>query len=391
MEKASRMQALAPAIFSEMDLLGKQVSAQGVDVINLSIGSPDQPPAEHIRRALIDAVSDSANYGYTLSGGIDEFKEAVAHWYWQRFRVILDPAREVLPLMGSQDGLTHIFLAYVNPGEVALIPDPGYPAYSAGLALAGGRKFPLSLKEENSFLPKWGDIPPEVAREAKIMFLNYPSNPLAAVATREFFDEVVAFAAEYDILVCHDIAYSELAFDDYRPPSFLEAQGAKEVGVEFHSLSKSFNMAGCRLGFVVGNPEVIATLGQLKSNIDYGVFKAVQLTGIAALTGPQDWVRETASVYARRRDVLVDGLVGLGWKMKKPRASMFVWAPLPEGYHSSREFAVELLERAGVLVVPGTGFGEQGEGYVRIALVCSEMRLAEAVRRIGDQFHFKTK
>ncbi|MHB1125515.1 MAG: LL-diaminopimelate aminotransferase [Bacillota bacterium] len=388
MEKATRMQALAPAIFSEMDQLRKQVAAQGMDVINLSIGSPDQPPAEHIRQALVEAVADPANYGYTLSAGMDVFKQAVASWYLKRFNVSLDPSREVLPLMGSQDGLTHIFLAYVNPGDIALIPDPGYPAYSAGLALAGGRKFPMPLREEHNFLPRLEDIPREVAREAKIMFLNYPSNPLAAVATHEFFEQVVAFAGEHDLLICHDIAYSELAFDDYRPPSFLETPGAKGVGVEFHSLSKTFNMAGCRLGFVVGNPEVIAALGQLKSNIDYGVFKAVQLAGIAALTGPQDWVKETAAVYAGRRDVLVDGLTALGWPMKKPCASMFVWAPLPLGYHSSREFAVDLLQRAGVLVVPGTGFGEQGEGYVRIALVCSEKRIAEAVQRIGNAFKF---
>lgn len=388
MEYAKRVQGLSSAVFSELDDLRKDLVRKGVDVINLSVGSPDRAPAAHIQQALVDAVADPGIFTYALTEGLPEFKRAAADWYRRRFGVELDREREVLPLMGSQDGLAHIYQVFLNPGDTALVPDPGYPVYSAGVLLAGGVVYPVPLLAENRFLPDLGAIPADVARRAKTLILNYPNNPVAATADLSFFESVVAFAREYDILVCHDAAYSELAFDGYRPPSFLQVPGAREVGVEFHSLSKTYNMAGCRCAFVAGNAWVLDGLRVVKSNIDFGIFKAVQKAGIAALSGPQDAVEISARVYQRRRDILVEGLGRAGWTVPGPRASMFIWAPLPGGYTSSREFVGELARRTGVLVIPGVAFGERGEGYVRFALVGSDRRLEEAVRRIGAAFDF---
>jgi len=382
-ERAARLKALSAAIFAEMERARWRVLERGVEVINLGIGSPDRPPAQHIVQAMKEALDEPRNFAYPMTG-LPELHRAVASWYRARFGVAdLDPGEEVLVLMGSQDGLAHLCLALVDPGEIVLVPDPGYPIYSAGPALAGAVLHPVPLLAENAFLPDLEAIEPEVARRARLMILNYPNNPVSAVASREFFSQVVEFALRYDIIVCHDISYSELAFDGYRPPSFLEVPGARQVGVEFSSVSKSYNLAGCRLGFLSGHREVVAGLGELKAHIDYGVFRVVQQAGIAALTGPQECTRENALAYQRRRDVLVDGLRRLGWEIPKPRATMFVWAPLPRGYTSSMIFALELLEKTGVLVIPGIGFGSRGEGYVRIALVREEEILAEAVERIA--------
>lgn len=386
MQFANRIEKLNSAIFTEMDLLKLQAESRGVDIINLSVGSPDLPPAEHIIRALRDAVSDKSNYGYTLTEGLTDFKKAVVKWYHKRFKVDLDWDKEVLTLMGSQDGIAHIFWAFLNEKDIALVPDPGYPIYHTGIYLTGGEPYFMPLTHENDFLPDFDSIPPEVAQKAKIMVLNYPNNPVAAVATHDFFARVVAFAKKYDVVVCHDVAYSELAFDGFKPMSFLETPGAKDVGVEFHSVSKTYNMAGCRLAFVVGNAEIIDALRKIKSNIDYGVFKPVQLAGIAALLGPQEWIKENAAAYQRRRDVLVDGLKEVGWDIDKPKASMFLWASLPFGYTNDRIFAVDLLEKTGVVVVPGTAFGQLGKNYVRIALVADEARMEEAVSRIKKAF-----
>lgn len=382
-EPAQRLAGLGSAIFSEMDDLRRNVEARGVNVINLGIGSPDQPPAAHVREALASAVREETNYGYTLTQGINELRQSIANWYRERFAVELDPMSEVLSLMGSQDGLAHIYTAFINPGDLALIPDPGYPIYTTGLLLAGGRKYPMPLTAKNNYLPDLSKIPVDIARKAKLMFLNYPNNPVAATADLEFFQQVVEFAQKFKIIVCHDNAYSELAYDGYKPPSFLQAKGAKDVGIEFHSVSKSYNLAGCRLGFVVGNPQVIQGLALVKSNIDYGVFKPIQVAAVAALEGSQEAVRKNASNYQRRRDVLVDGLAHCGWPMPKPKGSMFVWAPLPGKYISSYRFAVDLLEKAGVVVIPGVAFGEQGEGYVRIALVQEPEVLQEVVTRVA--------
>lgn len=387
MNKARRMQSLSSGVFNEMEARKKAVEERGLKVINLGVGSPDLPPGPHIIEALRKSVSDPKNYSYSL-GGTARLHEALARWYKNRFNVDLDPGHEILVLMGSQDGLAHLAMAYVDPGDVALVPDPGYPIYSFSIQMAQGEIYPLPLLAKNRFLPDLSQIPEDIATKSKLMWLNYPNNPVAVSADWEFFSRVVEFARKYDILVCHDVAYAELAYDGFKPMSFLEVPGAKEVGIEFYSLSKTYNMAGCRIGFAVGNREAISNLALVKSNIDYGVFFAVQEAAIAALTGPQDCVVENARTYQRRRDVLVDGLAKMGWQIPKPNASMFLWAPIPREYTSSSLFAAELLERAGVIVIPGTAFGEKGEGYVRIALVKDEALLEEAVQRIGQSFNF---
>lgn len=378
---SKRLLGLGASVFTEMDNLRRELEGTGKSLINLSIGSPDRAPGLDVRKVLSQAVLEETNYGYTLTRGTESFRSVCAGWYQKRFGVSLDPDTEVLPLMGSQDGLAHIFQAYIDPGDLALIPDPGYPIYSAGLLIAGGVKVPIPLLEENGYLPDLQQIAPDLARKAKLMFLNYPNNPTAAVAPLAFFEEVVEFAKEYDLVICHDAAYSELAFEDYRPVSFLEARGAKEVGVEFHSVSKTYNLAGARLGFVVGNKDVIGNLAQLKSNIDYGVFGPVMTTGEYALNHAQSSIEENRKAYQKRRDLFIEGCASAGWNMAVPQGSMFVWAPVPSN-QSSVVFAVELAREAGVIVVPGVAFGEHGEGYVRVALVQDEGVIQEAVEKI---------
>ncbi|WP_199242506.1 aminotransferase class I/II-fold pyridoxal phosphate-dependent enzyme [Desulfosporosinus fructosivorans] len=378
---SKRLDSLGASVFSEMDNLRRELEKAGNQLINLSIGSPDRAPAIEIREILSQATLDESQYGYTLTRGTANFRKVCAEWYFERFGVTLNPETEVLPLMGSQDGLAHIFLAYIDPGDLALIPDPGYPIYTAGLMLAGGEKVSMPLLKENGFLPDLQQINPDLARKAKLMFLNYPNNPTAAVAPLSFFEDVVAFAKEYDLLICHDAAYSELAFEGYKPVSFLQAQGAKDVGIEFHSISKTFNLAGVRLGFVVGNAEVIRNLSQLKANIDYGVFRPVLTAGAYALSSAQDSIEDNKIAYERRRDLLIEGCAIAGWNLPIPQGSMFIWAPVPSK-QDSVSFAIELAREAGVVVVPGLAFGDHGEGYVRIAMVQDESVLQEAVRRI---------
>jgi len=388
MQLAGRLKGLESGIFNEMEKCKRQVEARGITVINLGVGTPDRPPAPHVIEALHRAVDKHENYRYPLVGR-PELYRSMAGWYRRRFGVVLDPDSEILVLPGSQDGLAHIAMAYVDQGDIALVPDPGYPIYSFGITMAGGVLYPMPLLEENNYLPVLEDIPQEVSHKARMMWINYPNNPVAAVANRDFYQKVIEYARQYNVLICHDVAYSELCYDGFKPMSFLEMEGAREVGIEFYSLSKTYNMAGCRIGFAMGNREIIRTLKRLKSNIDYGVFYAVQEAGIAALEGPQDCVEENARAYQRRRDLLVDGLASLGWNMPRPKASMFVWAPLPAGYSSSTHFSMELLDKTGVLVIPGVAFGARGEGYVRIALVQEEELILEAVRRVGTALRFK--
>jgi len=388
MQIAKRLEKLSGSVFSEVDSLGKRLAAEGRKVINLSIGSPDLPPSEDFRKKLSEYVLDPDNYGYALTDGLMEFRQAVANWYKNRDGVVLDPEKEILPLMGSQDGLSHIYWGYLDKDDIALVPDPGYPIYTAGVLLTEATPYPMFLNKINNFLPDFTEIPSNIAEKAKIMFLKYPSNPLAATATYEFFQQAIAFAKKYNIIICHDFAYSELAYDDYKPISFLSVPGAKEVGIEFHSLSKTYNLAGYRLGFVVGNNEIIATLRKIKTNIDFGSFKAILKAGTDVLNGPQDYVKTTAQTYQRRRDILVDGLNEIGWHIPKPKASMFIWAPIPENFDSSLEFTKQLAEKTGVIVVPGIGFGQAGEGYVRIGLVQKEEVLIEAVEKIKSNFNF---
>ncbi|XOK62698.1 aminotransferase class I/II-fold pyridoxal phosphate-dependent enzyme [Paenibacillus elgii] len=382
--ESKRLAELGSAIFSEMAAWKKEVTARGVDVIDLGIGSPDRAPSVRVMEALTRAVNDPGLYGYPTSEGSALFRQTVARWYAHRFGVALDPEDEIVTLMGSQDGLAHLAMAVTDPGDTVMVPDPGYPIYSASLVLAGVQPYYMPLRADNGFLPKLEDIPEEVARQAKFMLLNYPSNPLSAVADLAFFEQLVEYAREHELLLVHDLAYSEMSFDGFKPPSILEVKGAKDIAVEFHSLSKSFNMAGCRIAFMVGQRDAVRALRVLKSNIDYGVFLAVQQAGIAALE--EDMMpgsRSVAALYERRRDIVVEGLNEAGWSIPKPKATMFIWAPIPEGW-TSRQISREMLYSAGVVVIPGDAFGKEGEGYVRIALVQEEDRLREAVRRIGQ-------
>jgi len=381
LQEASRMAGLSSAIFSEVDEMRRAEVAKGHDVITLSIGSPDMAPAPHIIDALREACASPQSYGYTLSKGIPAFLQAIADWYKRKFAVDLDPETEIHSLMGSQDGLAHISLCLVNKGDVVLVPDPGYPIFSAGPIIAGAELHYMPLLEENGYLPDLDAIDESVLKRTKIMILNYPNNPIAAVAPREFFVKVVALAKKYNFLVCQDFAYSELVFDGYRPDSFMSIPGAKDIGVEFHSLSKTYNMAGCRLGFVVGNAQAISLLGRLKSNFDYGVFYPVQMAGIAAINGPQDCVLQTAAAYQRRRDILVNGFNAMGWSVPRPQASMYIWASVPTK-QSSMEFTKDLLYNTAIAVVPGKAFGQYGDRHVRIALVQPEERLEEVVSRV---------
>ncbi len=379
--RSRRLDRLAASVFSELDAERRRLEAAGVRVIDLSIGSPDLPPAPEIVERLRAAAADPGAYGYPLAS-LPRLHEAVAAWYLRRFGVSLDPRREVLPVLGSQEGLAHLCLAVLDPGDVVLVPDPGYPLYTAGPVLAGAEVHPLPLTAERAFLPDLEAVPPEVLRRARMLILNYPANPVTAVADLDFFARAVEFAARHGLLLVHDAAYSELAFDGRVPPSVLQVEGAREVAVEFNSLSKSFNLAGCRIGYAVGNAAAIGALREAKGHLDYGIFRPVQHAAIAALEGPPEWTRAVAETYQRRRDVLVAGLRRAGWEVPAPPATMFCWAPIPAGW-TSAAFARALLERAGVLVVPGPAFGARGEGYVRLALVRDEATLAEAAERVA--------
>lgn len=381
---SERLTRLGSAIFSEVAEWKRMAKDKGLGLIDLGIGSPDGAPTQTVMQAMEKAVRDPKMYGYPTSEGSPAFRQTVADWYAHRFGVGLDPEAEITALMGSQDGLAHLAMAVANPGDRAIVPDPGYPIYSASLVLAGVEPYPVPLRKENGFLPDLDAIPEEILDSSTFLLLNYPSNPLSAVADLSFFEKVLYLGFKHQLLIVHDIAYSELAFDGYRPPSILQLPDAKQTAVEFHSLSKSFNMAGCRIAFMVGNEDAVKALKTLKSNIDYGVFLASQEAGIAAM---KEDIRSgtgclNAMVYQRRRDLVVEGLEHWGWSIPKPKATMFLWAPVPEGT-TSREFAYRLALETGVIVIPGDAFGAYGEGYVRIALVQEDGLLREAVERMG--------
>ena len=383
MEFAQRMKRFGTGIFSVMADWKRKEKAAGRTVIDLSVGTPNIPPARHIMEALSESASNPKNYVYALND-TDELKNAVQLWYRRRYGVELDPETEITSLLGSQDGLSHIALTIVNRGDVVLVPDPGYPIFADGPALAGAELVYMPQKAENGWIIDLKAIPEAVARKAKFMVVSYPNNPVTSIAPDSFYRDLVAFAKKYDIIVLHDNAYSELAFDGARCGSFLQYEGAKEVGVEFNSLSKTYGLAGARIGFALGNRDVIEKLKELKSNLDYGMFLPIQKAAVAALTGPQDCVETTRLAYENRRDILVDGLNAIGWKIGKPVATMFVWAKLPEPYTNSEKFARDLLKRAGVLVTPGAAFGPSGEGYVRIALVQDEATMLTVVHQIRE-------
>jgi LL-diaminopimelate aminotransferase len=379
--KAERVRQLPPYLFQEIDRLKAEVIAKGVDVINLGVGDPDLPTPVHIIRELQATAENPANHQYPSYSGMNDFKVSVAKWYRKRFGVELDPAGEVLTLIGSKEGIAHLPLAFINPGDLALVPSPAYPVYNVATLFAGGESFFMPLVRENRFLPDLNAIPADVARRAKLMFINYPNNPTGATAERDFFEKVLDFAREYDIVVCHDAAYTEMGFDGYRPMSFLELDGAKEVGIEFHSLSKTYNMTGWRLGFAVGNAQVLDGLGQIKSNIDSGAFNAIQWAGIAALEGDQECVARMQDICRERRDTLIQGLRDVGLDPEVPKATFYVWCPVPKGY-TSKDFSSLLLREAGLVTTPGSGFGAPGEGYIRMALTVPKERIEEAVGRI---------
>jgi LL-diaminopimelate aminotransferase len=380
---AERIRNLPPYLFARIDELKREALGKGVDLIDLSIGDPDIPTPGHIVDAMKAAVLKPEHHRYPSSEGMPVFRKTVADWYGRRFNVSLDPESEVISLMGSKDGVGHMPLAYVNPGDVVLVPTPGYPVYSIGTIFAGGENHFMPLTEDNGFLPDINAIPEDVLKRAKLMWLNYPNNPTAAMAGRDFFNEVVAFARKYDIIVCHDAAYSELYFDGRKPLSFLEVDGAMDVGVELHSLSKTYNMTGWRIGFAAGNRDVINGLARIKNNLDSGVFQAVQEASIAALNTEDTVLSELRNTYQERRDVLYEGLARLGIEARNPGATFYLWAKVPEGFDSSG-YSMHLLEKAGVLSTPGNGFGDTGEGYVRFALTVSASKMQEAVQRIKD-------
>jgi LL-diaminopimelate aminotransferase len=379
--RAKRLSALPPYVFARLDELKARAREQGIDLIDLGMGNPDGLAPQPVIDAAIAALSIPKNHGYPPFEGTANFRRAIAAWYKRAYHVELDPESEALPLLGSKEGLSHLALAYIDPGDVILVPSPSYPPHFRGPLIAGGEIYPLILKAENDWLIDIAAIPEQVARQAKILYFNYPSNPTTATAPREFFEEIVAFARHYEIMLVHDLCYAELAFDGYQPTSLLEIPGAKEIGVEFHTLSKTYNMAGWRVGFVVGNTDIIQGLRTLKTNLDYGIFAAIQTAAETALQLPDSYIKEVQERYRQRRDFLVAGLNELGWKIKPSKATMYLWIPTPPGV-SSADFAMNVLQNTGVVVTPGNAFGEGGEGYVRISLIADCDRLGEALRRL---------
>ena len=382
MQLAQRVQHLPPYLFAEISRKIAAKKAQGVDVISFGIGDPDLPTPRHVLDALKLHADEPANHRYPETEGLPELRQAMAEWYTTRFGVELDPEKETLPLIGSKEGIGHVALCFIDPGDVALVPDPAYPVYAAGTMFAGGEVYPLPLHEERGFLPVLDAVPADVARRAKVLWINYPNNPTGAIATPEFFERVVAFARRHEIAVCHDLAYADVTYDGYRAPSFLEIPGAKDVGIEFNSLSKAYNMTGWRVGMAVGNADMVDALMRVKSNLDSGIPQAIQQMAIAALTGPQDCIAEHNAVYQRRRDEIVTVLRGLGLGVEAPRASLYVWARLPDG-ETSISFAGRLLDDTGVVVTPGIGYGQYGEGYIRLSITTPDDRVDEGLRRLS--------
>ncbi len=378
---AERLRALPPYVFARLDELKARAREQGLDLIDLGMGNPDGTAPPPVVDAAIAAFDEPHNHGYPPFEGTASFRKAIADWYERSYNVTLDPDSEALPLLGSKEGLTHLALAYINPGDLVLVPSPAYPAHFRGPLIAGGELYELRLTAARDWLIDLSAIPEEVARRAKLLYFNYPNNPTAATAPREFFEEIVAFARHYEILLVHDLCYAELAFDGYQPTSLLEIPGASEIGVEFHTLSKTYSMAGWRVGFTVGNAQVIQGLRTLKTNLDYGIFSVIQAAAETALQLPDIYVQQVQERYRQRRDFLIAGLAELGWQVPPSRATMYLWVPCPP-WTNSTDFALELLQQTGVVVTPGNAFGAAGEGYVRISLIADCDRLGEALQRL---------
>ncbi|MGC9528863.1 MAG: aspartate aminotransferase [Limnospira sp.] len=380
---ADRVKQLPPYVFARLDELKARAREQGLDLIDLGMGNPDGPTPEPVVEAAVQALRNPANHGYPPFEGTATFRAAITNWYNRRYGVSLDPNSEALPLLGSKEGLTHLALAYVNPEDVVIAPDPAYPAHFRGPVISGGEIYRVRLKPENDWIIDLADIPDRIAERAKMLYFNYPNNPTGATAPREFFEDLVAFAHKHQILLVHDLCYAELAFDGYQPTSLLEIPGGKAIGVEFHTLSKTYNMAGWRVGFVVGNAQIIQGLRTLKTNLDYGLFAALQCAAETALNLPDSYLHQVQERYRSRRNFLVEELAELGWNIPKPKAAMYLWAPCPPGMDST-DFALSVLQQTGVVVTPGNAFGAGGEGYVRISLIADRDRLAEAVKRLKE-------
>lgn len=382
---ADRLKQLPPYLFEEIDKAKQKAVKEGRPIIDLGVGDPDSPTPDFIVEELREAAKDAATHKYAFNRGLRSLREEMAKWYKYRFNVDLDPDTEVLPLLGSKDGISHIPLAFINPGDVVLAPDPGYPPYNSGTIFAGGQVYPMPLLEENDFLPDLDIIEEKAAKKCKLMHINYPGNPTGAVCDLDFYSKVAEFARKHDIIVCSDAAYTEMSFDDFDPPSFLEVKGAKEIGIEFHSLSKTFNMTGWRVGMAVGNADVLAGLAKVKANVDSGIFTAIQIASIEALKNAEEVRGKAIRLYTERRNVLVDGLNAIGWKVSKPKATFYVWAPV-FGNYDSTGLAKAMLEKADIVVTPGNGFGKYGEGYIRMALTVDCGKLEEVIERIKKAF-----
>jgi LL-diaminopimelate aminotransferase len=378
---ANRIANLPPYLFAEIDRKKEAKQAQGIDVISLGIGDPDRPTPDRIVNAMAEAIRNPRNHQYPSYVGSKPYREAAAEWMMRRFGVEADPATEVLALIGSKEGIAHLFTAFVDPGDYTLVPGVGYPVYHTGGIMVGGESHWMPMTEENDFLADFESTPADVLARAKMMFLSYPNNPTSAIANDDYFDRAIAFAQANDLLLVHDNAYSELGFDGYRPPSFLERPGARDVAIELFSMSKAYNMTGWRVAFAVGNAGAIKALGTVKSNIDSGIFTAVQDAAIEAMLGPQDDTFEMSALYQRRRDLVLPALAKIGMSARVPKGTIYIWARIPEGY-TSADFAEKVLEEANVIVAPGHAYGPDGEGYIRISLATPDERLAEAVERM---------
>ena len=385
MRLAERVESLPPYLFVEISRKISERKARGEDIVSFGIGDPDIPTPPHIIERLCREAHVPANHRYPESEGLPELRKTIVAWYLRRFGVTLDPETEVAPLIGSKEGIAHIALCLLNPGDVALVTNPGYPVYAIGTNLVGGVPYYLLISPQNNFLPELDNIPVNILEKARILWLNYPNNPTGAVADLKFFNKAVEFAKKHDICICHDGPYSEVAFDGYTPVSFLQAEGAKDVGIEFHSLSKTYNMTGWRIGMAVGNATVINALKTMKSNIDSGIPQAIQYAAIEALNGPQDCIKEHNAIYQQRRDLIVDTLNKMGLVAIPPKASLYVWAKVPYGY-TSVEFATDLLDKVGVVVIPGIGYGRNGECYVRLSLTIADASLLKGLSRMA-QWH----